>query len=389
MSLNKLEKELFNISEYLVGFDESLLDTIGVRYGKLGVALFHLFFFKHYRIDSHKIKGHNIILSAFEDVMNNKISNKRTIENIVDFGKTMEILKNLNFYYSDTNSYLEDLDESLFEECKILLVDEKDYDIVGGALSIGFYFIERYHSNKKVKVYLEEIIQNLYSISTETETGSIFWTSALFDKDRIYIGVHGSCSIIMFAYKLLELGISPLICQNIITSGIKFVVESIHDHPLCFFPIVIGYKIEKGPLEWVYGDLYVGYTLNIIGEYLKNENFVTLSKSVYDRAVTRINEEQIVADAGVVHGITGTSLMFYNMFLKMDSSKYRSISIDCCNKIFNFKNNESEYLGYKAKYDIDIPGSDISLSSGLSGIGISIISLIKNDVSLINKFLFI
>ena len=389
MNLNKLEKELFNISEYLINFDESQLDTIGVRYGKLGVALFHLFFYKHYKINSHKIKGHNIILSALEDVMNNKISTKRTRENIVDFGKTMEILKNINFYYSDTNSYLEDLDELLFEECKVLLNEEKDYDIVDGALSIGFYFIERYHSNINIKTYLEEIIQSLYSLSTETETGSIFWTSALFDKDRVYIGVHGSCSIIMFAYKLLDLGISPLISQNIINKGIKFVVESLHDHPLCFFPIVIGYKIEKGPLEWVYGDLYVGYTLNIIGEYLKNEKFVKLSKSVYDLASSRIDEEQIVADAGVVHGITGTSLMFYNMFTKTDDVKYKNISIDCCNKVFNFKNNENGYLGYKAKYDIDIPGSDISLSSGLSGIGISIISLIKNDMSLINKFLFI
>lgn len=389
MNSDKLQKELFNISKYLIDFDESQLDTIGVRYGKLGIALFHFFFFKHYDINSHKVKGHNIILSAFEDVMSNNISSKRTRENIVDFGKTMEILKNLNFYYSDTNSYLKDLDETLFEECKFLLNEEKDYDIVDGALSIGFYFIERYHSNIKVKPYLEEIIQSLYSLSTETKTGSIFWTSALFDKDRIYIGVHGSCSIIMFAYKLLGLGILPSICRNIIYKGIKFVVESVHDHPLCFFPIVIGYKIEKGPLEWVYGDLYVGYTLNIIGEYLKNEDYVRISKDVYNLASMRINEEQTVADAGVVHGITGTSLMFYNMFIKTNDIKYKNISIDCCNKIFNFKNNENGYLGYKAKYDIDLPGSDTSLSSGLSGIGISIISLIKNDISLINKFLFI
>lgn len=388
MNKKEVYNELDSISDFLFQYDINQLSTIGVRYGKLGVALFDLIYASFSKNQSFYKKADEIINIVVQDVLENNISDKRVIENIVDFGKFLEFVKKNKLYNVETNKLLVDLDEFLLSEMNALF-DEGDYDVIGGALSVGYYFLLRYNSDKKVITILENTIERLYDLAIKDRNDQLYWRSTLFEGDRIYLGIHGSSAAILFAFRLLELNIKPQLCEEIIRKSCNFIIETEFNHDLCHFPVIIGYPIERGPLEWAYGDLLVGFVLYKTGLKTNNNVFKEKAIKAYDYALKRIHNDNVVVDAGIVHGIIGTAIMFDKMHLLSGEIKYKQTAYDCFKIAFTkFNNDFNGPLGFKAKYDIDCPGSDISFISGISGIGIALIALIESDYYYFDELLF-
>lgn len=379
---------LKKIADFLYEYKYKELTTIGVSYGRTGVATFLLIYSKYYKNKNFYDKGEEIISNVIDDIIKGNLQEKRKRENLNEFGIFMEFAVKHKLLNIDTNSFLEYFDEFIFEQM-VDLLEKGDYDVASGALSMGYYFISRYNSKEGIKTYLNFLLKKILEISKNSEKGHIYWQSTLFDGDRIYLGMHGSSQIILFCLKLYQLGIEKELCLEIIEKASWYMVENRIKHKKCFFPIVIGYPIERAPLEWAYGDLLVAYTLYLSGNLLKIDVFKNLAIQSFELASNRIEDSKVVVDAGLVHGTMGTALMFQKIYYLTKEEKYRVAAIHCSiNAKSYFDKYDSPYLSYKAYYEIDNPGSHVSFYSGLAGIGTAIMGVSNNDFMYFDELLF-
>lgn len=383
------QHKLSEIADFLLDYDYNELSTIGIRYGKLGIALFLLIYGKHSKSQKFSDKADQIISDVIKDLLNGNLSTKRPRENLVDFGRFMEFTNKHKLYASQTNCFLQDLDVYFTKEMK-MLISIGDYDVIDGALSIGYYYILRFNSQPEIKEELAYLVKSVYNMGKVDAQGDLYWVSTLFDGDRIYLGVHGSAQIILFAEKLLKLGIEQETCLTIIRKASNFIKKNTIDSPVCKFPVVIGYPIQRGPLEWAYGDLQVAYSLMIAGLVLNDVSLQKLAAKAYRFSSERIMIDNVVVDAGLVHGIMGTAIMFNKMYQLTDEKVFKEAVRCCCNRaIDQYFTHDSPYLKYQAKYEIDIPGSHVSFISGLSGIGIAFLAIEDQSHHYFDELLFL
>ncbi len=193
----------------------------------------------------------------------------------------------------------------------------------------------------------------------------------------------------IFCIKLLELNIEKELCLLIINMASSYIYNNKIENPVAYFPIVVNQPVKRGSLEWAYGDLQVSYSLYKAGEILDIQKYKKIAIKSYDLAASRIMEEEVVVDAGLVHGITGTGLMFLKMNILLNSDKYLNAVNQCNLRLLkDFFNSESPFLSYSAKYEIDVPGSHVSFISGLAGIGIYLITINTNKYIYFDELLF-
>lgn len=321
MSFNSylIKNKIYSISEFFINYDEKKLSTIGLRYGKSGIALLHLVMYKYLKRRVHFNKFQQIIQDIIHEFLNDNISDKRRRENVIDFTKFITFLDKEDLLDFETKEILNEFDEYIYKSMKECLI-EGDFDVVDGALSMGYYFLQRIDHNKNIKT-LTELTDILYDISIKNKD-NIYWISALFNKDRIYTGLHGSASIIIFCEKLYKLGINKKKNHKIIVEAANYLISLKEKKTKYIYPIVVGHINERGPLEIAYGDLLIGYSLYTAGSTINNLDFMKEGVYVFEFHSNRIDEYKVVVDAGIIHGISGTAILYDKMYIKTQEKKF-------------------------------------------------------------------
>lgn len=384
MLKKQIEAKLESIAAYLLAFDENKLEGIGIKYGKLGFAIFHLMYYKHSDDIRFLEKGDLIINQTVKGILDGQFGIEGQLENILDLGRFLEFVQIHQLFEVPTNAILQDMDTSLHQQMETYL-DDKYFNVMDGALSIGYYFLARCGSTQHTLASLEQLLLRLESTGELDEHNHIRWKS-VFHNGTPLVGYHGSCSIINYACKMIDLGILVETSKKLIRKSLEYVFANKVDLPTNFFRIKGGEDMKRAALELPYGDLFVGYTLYRAGEVLGDEALRSLAIDVYDLAITRLDDETVVVDSGIAHGIMGTAMMINKMYRLSGKEAYLKATEQCYKRSLSyFSNPNAPHLNYKSKYEIYPFGSDIGFIAGLSGIGMSYLAFLDPQFTYIEE----
>ena len=86
--------------------------------------------------------------------------------------------------------------------------------------------------------------------------------------------------------------------------------------------------------------------------------------------------ENRVVDAGICHGSAGIALIYYRLYIETQMREFNEATNHWLKQTINFSKYEDGLAGYKTSL-IDELKCDYSLLTGISGIGLALISCIE------------
>ncbi|MCD7931702.1 MAG: hypothetical protein LUH15_10300 [Tannerellaceae bacterium] len=134
----------------------------------------------------------------------------------------------------------------------------------------------------------------------------------------------------------------------------------------------------KSPLSWCYGDLGLGIAFCQAGTVLRKREWIEEGLKVFQLTSIRSFEEDNVIDAGICHGSAGIAMIFRRMFCETNYKEFREISLFWLNKTLAFAHFEDGLAGYKT-FSNNKWSCDCSLLTGISGIGLVLLSYLENE----------
>lgn len=365
----------------------------GVLSGLSGVALFQISYAKLMDSQEYYDLGLEKLIKCVEEFGKSYHFNT-FCSGLAGVGWTLSHLEEESLIDQTNSGLYEVIDKYLHE----LMVSESmkgNYDYLHGSLGHASYFLKRFRLTGKTeyKLILEEFLNLLRKISTKDEHGRR-WTN--FSRGSVIASQvnlsfsHGMASIVRFLTRTFEFKEFDDLSYSLLIESLSYInafrnkdiTASIH------YPSIIQIDKDDSPryqsrLAWCYGDLGIGLALLKASEVLSNQRLKELAMTTLINTTSRRNPNQTgVQDAMLCHGSFGLFEMYNHLFQTTNLKAFKE-SADYWfmeGEKFGVSNNESaNFLMWNAeqnKWE-----DNITILNGLSGIGLSYISRLKNWTS--------
>lgn len=380
LDYKKLECLLFSV-EQLVEEKQDRMDTLGLKFGRLGLSLFYFGLYDYFKIDRYKTNAIFFLEDCFDKLNSGYVSHELYRE-IADLGTFVEYAVNANWIDSSTKESLIDIDTLLYDELHTE-INKGNFDPINGALFYGYYFLSRSENCTLKTDAIISIVEFIDSISHRSDKGR-YWKSKLKGDDSIYLGIsHGISNIIIFLVYALRgkvLNYNSRI-QSILEESCSFISNSkLLNHPL-LFPIIIGKENETGihSKNYCYGDHSTLYGLLEGYRYLNNKTAGHRCIAMFEEIERRgYNEPYLNAGYGLLYGRAGIS-MIYRRLYEITHHPFFEIAhkkqIEC---ILNVYSPVCSDLGYKGYWNQHLEHTNYCFNEGIIGIAMELMSLKGN-----------
>lgn len=356
------------------------LNSFGYSDGTLGLSLF----FKFYSIHTEEEEYNKISLELLEKTFC-QIKKRRLIDNcffnqLSETGIFLEFFKQKAEVYIDVNNILAPIDRILYKNMLDHLND-KNYDPYTGALSAGIYFLNRLNSSEFVIPYLEKLIIGIHKMALKDNNGGYFWTSKLFNDDRVYLGLsHGSAGIILFLCQAYRNNILKDECQAIIRKSVKYTMNHKLDG-INEFPDIVGQESVQTRLCLAYGDLGIAYALLLSSEVLNDLTLKDSAIKVFQRAIQRKTKENtLIGDASLRYGAAGVAAIYNKVYDITQMNDFEKTAQYWYQQIPSYSKSNDNFAGFRSVFNQSSFSTNFSFMEGISGIGASLMKSIDlND----------
>lgn len=138
---------------------------------------------------------------------------------------------------------------------------------------------------------------------------------------------------------------------------------------------------NKSRLGWCNGDLGIGLALWYAGKIYRNKLWTQEALKIFNIDMYRKNvKETLVKDAGFCHGTSGIAQIYRRMYFETGNPLYYETSMHWINETLKMGNEDDEkQIGYKTYFQGKYYPCDNSLLSGLSGIGMVLLSFLCDE----------
>lgn len=379
--LLQLNQKCEQIGTYLLHCNFDKTNNIGLLDGLAGVGLLLSLYYRKTFDDNYLNKLEQVI-----DNINNIIQHGKGVKYSYDQGLAgyawlLVYLKDNNILEIDSDDFLTEMDNYLYQRL-MLLIEEKEYDALYGAVGIGFYFIKRKNASA-----VESIINGLFRDRKNVNGHHIICRNNLHTHRRdIDFGMaHGIPGILVFMYKCYLKDFSSEKCSEMIWNHINFMISCLNDSGS---PSYFRYTIEIDQLKyfdkkqnwsrlgWCYGDLsclYVLFQLSV--KFNININTISMLEHVARR---NIETESNIYMAGLCHGTSGIAHLFFRLYLQTGNHSFRDACSYWLKKTLFLGNVKEGVVGFDLHNNVknQLPG----LLSGISGVGSVFISFLNSEL---------
>jgi lantibiotic modifying enzyme len=292
--------------------------------------------------------------------------------------------KFINLDFSDS----EEIVESYLIKQARLCMQVNDYDFLHGSLGVALYFLKKNPNHP----FLSEFIEFIYHKSEkESINHTIKWRTPYGSKERVYDYYlslsHGMTSMVLFLCRILKSASfsASRECLTMLEGCMNYILLQEIDHTKygSFFPNT---ALETNPstvqsrVGWCFGDLGIAWALWKAGITLNNQTWQDKAIEVMEYATRRVNQEQtMVYDCEICHGSAGVAMVFRRFYLETHEEIFNEAWIHWIHFTMNFQRFDDGLAGFKT-FKIQEWENDISLLNGISGIGLSFLSFIRNDL---------
>lgn len=390
IQLEKINKDITQVNPKLdfeaitskVAKDALVNKDISLGEGLSGYALFFAYLDYHCQHEKSVETLEIIINRIFELIPSSRLNNL-FYGGYTGLGWTLAHLSHMKILPSDEiEPFLSGIDDMILNE---LISNNSNYslDIHYGLIGFGVYFLER--NNEVGQTAIEKILQTIWSRRAR-EGGYYIWpdyTGMEIRKSKkteyslgFHYGISGINAFLLNCYKKNPTEkVKEMIC-----SSLQWIQSQSWDLEQSFFPEEISEQLVNKPssLAWRSSEIPLAIVLYKAGKLFDNVNFLTLSNNIISRACSRELEKSGITHSGgfinqgITYGICGTTLMFH-YYHYLSASPIVKVSVD---KWLNFllrRVDQKNYFDPNQRQWV----FDLSLSNGLCGQILSIISIAK------------
>lgn len=373
--MNYIESNLHLINEKIIS-QYNKIEDIGVLNGLAGLALFNLYYCKNFKSDPKS--GFRILESSIEKV--NQGYEKPTYCNgVLGLGWTINHLVDYKIIHKSNLDVLIEIDKYIYL-WMLETIDNNNYDFLHGAMGCVNYFIDRYNlieksiSRKIIDNSILLFLNNLNSLLNDLKSfsaGSNEIAIKMGFENKIFFGLaHGLSSFIFLLNKISVISKFKTESLKLAEQYISFLLKykDKHKSGISLFPSYLDsngdVKYFSG-LSWCTGDLGIGINLlNSVAKFNHKDEYKMIAIEILKHSANRKSlNESLLKTNTVCHGHFGAFKIF---------SKAYNITKDTEFKI------ASEYWLNLALGDLNIDvNSDLTILTGLSGIGLTLIDTIN------------
>lgn len=380
------------------------ISPFNVYMGRGGIYLYLLFYNLSSKENIENLDG--FLEGITNSASQSEIENYQQLTFYAEIGWLICFLYDKKIIDIDLNAYLGEIDDSLCEGM-IFLLNEREYGLVNGAISIGQYFHYRYILGHRPSLkYLEQFTEQLSRISNEKEE-TMDWISivdyGLLSKGNNLGIAHGMPGIILFLEKLYKLNIKKKLIENILIKATNFLLSqkhSLENHKSYFYDVnsEAPQTGRDSRLAWCYGDLSVGYSLYKVSRITGIER-PSIEREALDillNTVTRTDLKEIsVVDAGLCHGTSGLAHIYNRLYQDSKINIFKDAALFWYKETFKMSKYNNEFVGFGIPYYLSDKEKEInreyntSFLTGITGIGLSLLSAIYNVEPEWDKYLLL
>lgn len=375
--------------------DYQSISSFGLGSGKAGLILFYCHYAAFTKDETYYEKAEEILNLAFLDINPETYKagfGTNFYQDLTEFGNLMMYLVSNGHLEYDTEPLLLKIDGFLADRLKRHL-NNGNFEVVNGALAIGFYFIKRLSYTLKVQEHLDLLLDALINRKKGNELDGCCWECNLFGGPRAYTGLaHGNAMVINFLCALHEAGIRKAECELFIKDASVFLVKSRMDESLygSSFPLWKGRVEETNNLCLIYGDLGVCYALIKGARLLDNESFYQIGLQTALLTTKRtLLKQTLLYDGSIWYGRAGAYLLYNHLFKQTGAPALREAAGYWLDGIIDTAAKDNPYLGFNSHFFGKSKDAQLSFNFGLIGIGLAQMQAISNDRYSIENFVWL
>jgi lantibiotic modifying enzyme len=287
---------------------------------------------------------------------------------------TFEILKDQNIINLDTSEISQAYSNYLIEDM-LSSAEKNDYDFLYGATGIA-WFLFKYRdkycwSIKQFCNILDNMLSNNANYLCEEKNKRIAYTGL----------AHGIAGVIVFLSQLVYAGICRDIANKVLHKAITYLFSLEVDRnqygycmPLCTNKVLDTSLIG---LAWCNGDLGIAYALLQGANALKNQDYRNKAIDILTFCADKIKYDHYFDKyAGFCHGTSGVMHIFQRLFMQTGNIVFYNAAQYAYQRTIELLDSEQYDLNnYILDSDDELHISEkLALRSGLSGIGLSLLS---------------
>jgi lantibiotic modifying enzyme len=379
-------------------------NKISLYSGFTGVALFYGYLAKHTNDDSYYEKCQKTIDYCIENL--NSTIQPSLYGGFTGLAWTLRHLINMDVFDSDSLSSL-GLIDPIIDKSTELFIKEKHYSLMYGLIGIGIYYLEQIESKANTQnapfLHLQKIVISLNEMAIENGD-SIFWidyASTISKKSTtpIYnLGIpHGITGIMCFLSKVFEIGIEKEKIIHLLKGCVKWLLKQKNNfYNISYYPPLVGvsYSPHLTRLAWSYGDLCSALALLKVAKVLEDEileeealstALITTQRNLRTSNIyTKVEKDFNYLDIGLCKGTSGGIILYSNLNEHFKNDELRKVQNFWIDLSIKSKNKIGGLGGYKAYVSVDGEAgewrNDLSFLDGVSGFGLTLISLINPEL---------
>ncbi|WP_437278356.1 lanthionine synthetase C family protein [Sorangium sp. So ce375] len=268
-----------------------------------------------------------------------------------------------------------------------------EYDLAGGLVGIGVYFIERLRAPSTRAVAaecLESIVERLAELALHSSAGVAWftqpmnlpaWQRALAPKGYYNFGVaHGIPGILALLAQVCESNIGGSRARELLGRGVDWLLAQPPAQGALRFP---SWRVdddapgaaERSRFGWCYGDLGVSAALlrsaRCVGEPRWEREAIAIARN----GAARCGDSAVVRDAGLCHGTAGIAHLFNRMAQATGDAVLEDAARHWFERTLEMRHLGAGIAGYRAwRTDStscweDVPG----FLEGAAGVGLALL----------------
>lgn len=314
--------------------------------GNAGLALFFFYYYKYSKKEAYYNKAVGI-LDEVIDVINDNHPNSAFFNGIAGIGWLLEHLNENDFIEIDTDSFFEDAIDNYLHDNMLKLLNSNHFGFYDGSLGHCLYFIKRYQNTNSSRLKLKfrnYITEQIFFLERQRLSGLTGIKSFPYQNENI-TGLYTPglneylANIINFLSLLYSLNDFNPIIEPLLEDHANFILKNINKCNT--------FKPEIVLCLWKSG--------NILNK-----------KEIRERAEEIFQKNLIQDESASIDSYLRASLVYDFLFQETNNTIYKEFKNYWLNK--SLKTISSKGL----------ENLDVGLWNGLSGVGLSLISLEKN-----------
>lgn len=310
------------LDKVIESFDFSSLtseDNIGLLTGSSGSLLFLVLYSMVTENNSIEEKAEQVLDDILGKLAEAENSSPSHCEGIAGIAWSLLFLYEIHYLNEPSDDFFDDCDRLLTVYLDLFLKEEK-WDLLYGAIGIGFYFLKR--SNE---VEVKKIIKFLERIAVSEDNQIKFKRHEPYFERLIYDTgfAHGNAAVLLFVTRAYKAGILLNECKTLISGMITFYDKNVHKYDVegCYWPDFMemdnSIKDQQtySRIAWCYGDLMILNTLytasEAIGDIEGSIRYLDMLEVTSGRTSYTTS---LVKDPHICHGSAGIALVYEKLY---------------------------------------------------------------------------